>query len=120
VQQLNAMASGSPIAQQVPRLLQAIMAGNIAALSADFTLFMPANYNAGTPWQLGLQAKDPQLRASMGNITLSGDTLLRSLIITSSQADISDYTQIQFLDAQQGPLSTTELELFSLGSESNQ
>lgn len=120
VQQLNAMASGSPIAQQVPRLLQAIMAGNIAALSADFTLFMPANYNAGTPWQLGLQAKDPQLLASMGNFTLSGDTLLRSLIITSSQADISDYTQIQFLDAQQGPLSTTELELFSLGSESNQ
>jgi hypothetical protein len=120
VQQLNAAASGSPIAQQFPRLLQAIMAGDLDALSADFNLFMPATQQAGAPWQLGLQAKDPQVRASMGNITLSGDSQLRSLIMTSSQADSSDYTQIQFIDALQGPLSASELELFSLGSESAQ
>jgi hypothetical protein len=120
VQQLNAAVSGNPIAQQLPRLLQAIMAGDIDALSADFALFMPAEPPKNASWQLGLQAKDPQVQASMGNITLSGDTQLRSLIMTSSQADISDYTQIQFIDPQQGPLSASELALFSLGNESVQ
>jgi hypothetical protein len=120
VQQLNAATSGSPMVQQLPRLLQAIMAGDIDALSAEFNLFMPATQKAGAPWQLGLQAKDPQLQASMGNITLSGDSQLRSLIMTSSQADSSDYTQIQFIDVLQGPLSASELELFSLGNESAQ
>jgi hypothetical protein len=120
VQQLNAAVSGNPIAQQLPRLLQAIMAGDIDALSANFALFMPAKTPKNASWQLGLQAKDPQVQASMGNITLSGDTQLRSLIMTSSQADIRDYTQIQFIDPQQGPLSASELALFSLGNESVQ
>jgi len=130
VQHLNAGANGNPIAQQLPRLLQAIMAGDIAALSADFKLFMPAiqfatqsatqptTQSANRSWQLGLQAKDPQVQSSMGNITLSGDTLIRSLIMTSNQADISDYTQIQFTQTQQGPLSEAELALFNLGNES--
>jgi hypothetical protein len=126
IQHFSAGANGNPIAQQLPRLLQAIMAGDIAALSADFNLFMPATQLATQPetqpenrsWQLGLQAKDPQVQSSMGNITLSGDTLIRSLIMTSNQADISDYTQIQFTLTQQGPLSETELALFSLGNES--
>ncbi|AZG74970.1 outer membrane lipoprotein carrier protein LolA [Shewanella livingstonensis] len=120
VQQLNAAASGSPIAQQLPRLLQAIMAGDIDGLSADFNLFMPATQQAGAPWQLGLQAKDPQVQASIGNITLSGDSQLRSLMMTSSQADNSDYTQIQFIDVQQGPLSASELALFNISNESAQ
>lgn len=118
IQHLSATASSSPIAQQLPRLLQAIMAGDIDTLSADFNLFMPVTHKAGTPWQLGLQAKAPQVQASMGNITLSGDTQLHTLVMTSSRADISDYTQIRFIDAQQGPLNDTELALFSLGSES--
>ncbi|WP_137223587.1 outer membrane lipoprotein carrier protein LolA [Shewanella sp. MEBiC00475] len=126
IQHFNAGANGNSIAQQLPRLLQAIMAGDIDALSADFNLFMPAAQSVIQPatkpenrsWQLGLQAKDPQVQSSMGNITLSGDTLIRSLIMTSNQADISDYTQIQFTLTQQGPLSETELALFSLGNES--
>ena len=118
IQHLSATASSSPIAQQLPRLLQAIMAGDIDTLSADFNLFMAATHKVGAPWQLGLQAKDTQVQASMGNITLSGDTQLRSLIMTSSRTDISDYTQIQFIDAQQGPLNDIELALFKLGSES--
>ncbi|MBB1437863.1 outer membrane lipoprotein carrier protein LolA [Shewanella sp. SG41-4] len=122
VQHLNAAGSGNPIAQQLPRLLQAIMAGDIDALSADFKLFMPATQSAtqstSRSWQLGLQAKDPQVLSSMGNITISGDTLIRSLIMTSNQADVRDYTQIQFTQTQQGPLSETELALFSLGNES--
>jgi hypothetical protein len=130
IQHFSAGANGNPIAQQLPRLLQAIMAGDIDALSADFNLFMPAAQSVIQPviqpatkpenrsWQLGLQAKDPQVQSSMGNITLSGDTLIRSLIMTSNQADISDYTQIQFTLTQQGPLSETELALFSLGNES--
>ncbi|MGI2224031.1 outer membrane lipoprotein carrier protein LolA [Shewanella frigidimarina] len=130
IQHFSAGANGNPIAQQLPRLLQAIMAGDIDALSADFNLFMPAPQSAtqsviqpatkpaDKSWQLGLQAKDPQVQSSMGNITLSGDTLIRSLIMTSNQADISDYTQIQFTQTQQGQLSEAELALFSLGNES--
>lgn len=122
IQHFSAGANGNPIAQQLPRLLQAIMAGDIAALSADFNLFMPATQPANQPanrsWQLGLQAKDPQVQSSMGNITLSGDTLIRSLIMTSNQADVRDYTQIQFTQTQQGQLSEAELALFSLGNES--
>jgi hypothetical protein len=126
IQHFSAGANGNPIAQQLPRLLQAIMAGDIAALSTDFNLFMPATKSADKPetqpenrsWQLGLQAKDPQVQSSMGNITLSGDTLIRSLIMTSNQADVRDYTQIQFTQPQQGPLSEAELALFSLGNES--
>ena len=126
IQHFSAGANGNPIAQQLPRLLQAIMAGDIAALSADFNLFMPATQLATQPetqpenrsWQLGLQAKDPQVQSSMGNITLSGDTLIRSLVMTSNQADVRDYTQIQFTQTQQGQLSEAELALFSLGNES--
>ncbi|MGI2106440.1 outer membrane lipoprotein carrier protein LolA [Shewanella frigidimarina] len=122
IQHFSAEANGNPIAQQLPRLLQAIMAGDIDALSADFNLFMPATQSVNKPenrsWQLGLQAKDPQVQSSMGNITLSGDTLIRSLIMTSNQANVRDYTQIQFTQTQQGPLSETELALFSLGNES--
>jgi hypothetical protein len=126
IQHFSAGANGNPIAQQLPRLLQAIMAGDIAALSADFNLFMPATQLATQPetqpenrsWQLGLQAKDPQVQSSMGNITLSGDTLIRSLIMISNQADVRDYTQIQFTQTQQGQLSEAELALFSLGNES--
>ncbi|WP_351008536.1 outer membrane lipoprotein carrier protein LolA [Shewanella sp. S1-58-MNA-CIBAN-0166] len=122
IQHFSAGANGNPIAQQLPRLLQAIMAGDIDALSADFNLFMPAAQPANQPanrsWQLGLQAKDPQVQSSMGNITLSGDTLIRSLIMTSNQADVRDYTQIQFTQTQQGQLSEAELALFSLGNES--
>jgi hypothetical protein len=130
IQHFSAEANGNPIAQQLPRLLQAIMAGDIDALSADFNLFMPtaqsatqsviqpATKPADKSWQLGLQAKDPQVQSSMGNITLSGDTLIRSLIMTSNQAKVRDYTQIQFTQTQQGPLSETELALFSLGNES--
>jgi hypothetical protein len=122
IQHFSAGANGNPIAQQLPRLLQAIMAGDIDALSVDFNLFMPAAQSVIQPenrsWQLGLQAKDPQVQSSMGNITLSGDTLIRSLIMTSNQADVRDYTQIQFTLTQQGPLSETELALFSLGNES--
>ncbi|MFT6256361.1 outer membrane lipoprotein carrier protein LolA [Shewanella sp. AC34-MNA-CIBAN-0136] len=122
IQHFSSGANGNPIAQQLPRLLQAIMAGDIAALSADFNLFMPATQLATQPenrsWQLGLKAKDPQVQSSMGNITLSGDTLIRSLMMTSNQADVRDYTQIQFTLTQQGPLSETELAFFSLGNES--
>jgi hypothetical protein len=122
IQHFSSGANGNPIAQQLPRLLQAIMAGDIAALSADFNLFMPATQLATQPenrsWQLGLKAKDPQVQSSMGNITLSGDTLIRSLIMTSNQADVRDYTQIQFTQTQQGQLSEAELALFSLGNES--
>ncbi|WP_350996709.1 outer membrane lipoprotein carrier protein LolA [Shewanella sp. TB7-MNA-CIBAN-0143] len=126
IQHFSSRANGNPIAQQLPRLLQAIMAGDIAALSADFNLFMPATQLATQPetqpenrsWQLGLQAKDPQVQSSMGNITLSGDTLIRSLIMISNQADVRDYTQIQFTQTQQGQLSEAELALFSLGNES--
>jgi hypothetical protein len=130
IQHFSSGANGNPIAQQLPRLLQAIMAGDIAALSADFNLFMPATQLATQPaiqpatkpadksWQLGLQAKDPQVQSSMGNITLSGDTLIRSLIMISNQADVRDYTQIQFTQTQQGQLSEAELALFSLGNES--
>ena len=116
VQYLSAAASGNPITLQLPRLLQAIMAGDINALSTDFALFMPSE-NTGSVWQLGLQAKDPQVHASMGNITLSGDTHIRTLIMTSQQANISDYTYIQFTDTEQGPLRDSELALFSLNSE---
>ncbi|GGP56718.1 hypothetical protein GCM10009347_24140 [Shewanella algicola] len=116
VQQLSAAASGNPIAQQLPRLLQAIMAGDINALSADFRLFMPTE-TTGSVWQLGLQAKDPQVHAAMGNITLSGETHIRSLIMTSQQTDISDYTYIQFTNTEHGPLSDSEFVLFSLNSE---
>ena len=126
IQHFSAGANGNPIAQQLPRLLQAIMAGDIDALSADFSLFMLATQSINKPetqpadksWQLGLQAKDPQVQSSMGNITLSGDTLIRSLIMTSNQANVRDYTQIQFTQTQQGPLSEAELALFSLGNES--
>ena len=116
VQQLSAATSGNPIAQQLPRLLQAIMAGDINALSTDFALFMPTE-KTGSAWQLGLQAKDPQVHAAMGNITLSGDTHIRSLIMSSQQANISDYTHIQFTDTEQGALSDSELALFNLNSE---
>ncbi|WP_160051934.1 outer membrane lipoprotein carrier protein LolA [Shewanella litoralis] len=115
VQQLSSAASGNPIAQQLPRLLQAIMAGDINALSADFRLFMPTE-TTGSVWQFGLQAKDPQVHAAMGNITLSGDKHIRTLIMTSQQTDISDYTYIQFTNTEQGPLSNSELALFSLSS----
>ncbi|MGB6135013.1 MAG: outer membrane lipoprotein carrier protein LolA [Shewanella sp.] len=116
VQQLSAAASNNPIAQQLPRLLQAIMAGDINALSTDFALFMPTE-KTGPLWQLGLQAKDPQVHAAMGNITLSGDTHIRTLVMTQQQANISDYTYIQFTDTEQGPLSDRELALFSLNHE---
>ena len=89
-----------------------------ATQSATQSVIQPATKPADKSWQLGLQAKDPQVQSSMGNITLSGDTLIRSLIMTSNQANVRDYTQIQFTQTQQGPLSEAELALFSLGNES--
>jgi outer membrane lipoprotein-sorting protein len=114
---LETQKQQNPLAQQLPELLQAIMSANVAALEQKFELYLKRTNEL---WYLGLKPRDALIQNALGTLVLSGDTQLRSLLMLTAadaqdqQGDSvsGDFTEIQFIDTVQGPLTATELAQF--------
>jgi hypothetical protein len=106
------------LAEKLPQLFHAILTGDIAQLSGEFTLYFAEQDKL---WTLGLSPQDPALKSAMGYMIIAGDQHITSLTMLSQLPATDteqDYTQILFIQVEQGPLSAKELAWFSLVTQS--
>ncbi|QUN05717.1 outer membrane lipoprotein carrier protein LolA [Shewanella yunxiaonensis] len=93
------------LASLLPKLMQALLAGNIEYLQQHFALYLQQQ----SSWQLGLIAKDSQLKTVLPRLILSGEAQPQQLLMLGRHGDLSD---IRFSQIHTGPLSSAEQLLF--------
>lgn len=94
-------ASSSPGMAAVNALLMALVAGDLDALAARFTLKETLRGDAG--WSLALQPRDATLKQAFSSIVLDGDRYVRGVEIVEPGGD---RTRIRFAALREAPPAT--------------
>ena len=94
-------ASSSPGMAAVNALLMALVAGDLDALAARFTLQETLRGDAG--WSLALQPRDATLKQAFSSIVLDGDRYVRGVEIVEPGGD---RTRIRFAALRESPPAT--------------
>ena len=94
-------ASSSPGMAAVNALLMALVAGDLDALAARFTLKETLRGDAG--WSLALQPRDATLKQAFSSIVLDGDRYVRAVEIVEPGGD---RTKIRFAALRESPPAT--------------
>lgn len=94
-------ASSSPGMAAVNALLMALVAGDMDALAARFTLKETLRGDAG--WSLALQPRDATLKQAFSSIVLDGDRYVRGVEIVEPGGD---RTRIRFAALRESPPAT--------------
>ena len=94
-------ASSSPGMAAVNALLMALVAGDLDALAARFTLKETLRGDAG--WSLALQPRDATLKQAFSSIVLDGDRYVRGVEIVEPGGD---RTRIRFAALRESPPAT--------------
>ena len=96
-------ASSSPGMAAVNALLMALVAGDLDALAARFTLKETLRGDGG--WSLALQPRDATLKQALSSIVLDGDRYVRSVEIVEPAGD---RTRIVFSGLREAPPATRQ------------
>jgi len=117
VSQAGSNQGAATIAQTMPKLLSALLSGNLNELSENFNLYLKPNdsqngsqENSQHPWQLGLIPKDPLLIKAIPQMVLEGEEQVSALTLLSNNGDKS---RIEFEQISKAPLSEEQLLLLS-------
>ncbi|ACA88854.1 outer membrane lipoprotein carrier protein LolA [Shewanella woodyi] len=105
------------LAETMPKLLKALLSGEITALNDQFNLYLIHSKESTTSsslqvngWQLGLVPKDPLMLKVIPQMVLQGENQLRSLTLLSSNGDTS---RIEFEQINSDPLDEEMKQLIS-------
>ncbi len=101
----NQQASG--LAQMMPALMSALLQGQLAPLTEQFSVHLLQDEQA---WQLGLIPLDPLLAKGIQGLVLQGDMQINRLTLLNQNGDRS---QINFEQINNTPLTPTQLAYFS-------
>ncbi len=94
--------------QEMPKLMNALLTGNLQQLNKQFKLFYkPA---AQQQWQLGLIPLDQNIRKAIPKMVLSGKHHIDSLVLLNNNGDT---TRIEFDNLSNQSLTTKELAYFN-------
>lgn len=108
--------SGSQMSEVMPKLLNALLSGDIQQLEQHFNLSLvqvqvQAQTGAGVNhWQLGLKPIDPMIAKALPKLVLVGDAKIQSLVLFSANGDRSE---IAFSTIDERPLSSSDKARFS-------
>ncbi|MGS0679935.1 outer membrane lipoprotein carrier protein LolA [Shewanella sp. 125m-7] len=106
--------SGNSLSDVMPKLLNALLSGDIEQLEQHFTLsLLLGEKTAGdTPqqWQLGLRPRDPLLEKAMPQMVLAGNKQIQTLVLFSRNGDRS---RIEFSAINDKPLTAADKQGFS-------
>ena len=103
--------SANMMSDIMPKLLSALLSGDINQLEAHFTLSLQLDTKAGSEeqWQLGLTPIDPMLAKALPKMVLAGSQQIQTLVLFSANGDRS---QIEFSALDESPLSTQDTARF--------
>jgi hypothetical protein len=104
-------AAGNETFVSLASALNAIFTGNAAALEEQFDRFFVGEKPPGTLWTIGLRPREKAVRLFAEEITLSGDGLLRSIVIYERDGGSTAYALSNHLFPPE--LESGELSLFS-------
>jgi len=117
VSKAGANQGAAAIAQTMPKLLSALLSGNLSDLAEHFNLYLKADDTRNTPqadetahWQLGLIPKDPLLIKAIPQMVLEGEEQVSALTLLSNNGDSS---RIEFKQICQAPLNEEQRLLLS-------
>ncbi|MCK8046551.1 outer membrane lipoprotein carrier protein LolA [Shewanella sp. 1CM18E] len=111
--------SANMLSDIMPKLLNALLSGDITALKQHFelSLIMPSaktnnvsSSPASTQWQLGLKPLDAIVQKAMPKLVLTGAQQIQSLVLFS---DNGDRSQIEFSAVNDSPLSDADKARYS-------
>lgn len=94
------------LARTIPLLMSALLRGDIAPLSQQFSLHL---IQEASGWQLGLIPKDPMLAQALPKMVMQGQSQIKSLTLLNSNGDRS---LIEFEQISEQPLSPQQRALF--------
>ncbi|WP_394148194.1 outer membrane lipoprotein carrier protein LolA [Shewanella atlantica] len=116
VSRADSAQGAASLAQTMPKLLSALLSGNLSQLSEHFHLYLKAGDTDEEPreesefWQLGLIPKDPLLLKAIPKMVLEGAIQVSALTLLSNNGDRS---RIEFEQISKAPLSEEQLALLS-------
>jgi|GEM_PF-251011 len=117
VSQAGSSQGAATIAQTMPKLLSALLSGNLNELTENFNLYLESNHSQNSTqektrhrWQLGLIPKDPLLTTAIPQMVLEGEEQVSALILLSTNGDSS---RIEFEQINNAPLSKEQRLLLS-------
>ena len=104
--------SGNQMSDVMPKLLNALLSGDIQQLEQHFNLSLvrPETNSADSLWQLGLQPIDPIIAKALPKMVLIGNENIQSLVLFSVNGDRSE---IAFSAINELPLSPSDEARFS-------
>ncbi|ABZ74948.1 outer membrane lipoprotein carrier protein LolA [Shewanella halifaxensis HAW-EB4] len=112
--------SGNQISDVMPKLLNALLSGDIQQLEQHFSLSLLLEPNtegqAPQQWQLGLKPTDPLLEKAMPQMVLAGNEQIQTLVLFSRNGDRS---RIEFSAIDESPLTAADKQRFSPASLSD-
>jgi len=117
VSQAGSNQGAAAIAQTMPKLLSALLSGNLSELSEHFNLYLRADDTLNEPrtdetahWLLGLIPKDPLLIKAIPQMVLEGEKQASSLTLLNNNGDSS---RIEFKQINKAPLNEEQRLLLS-------
>lgn len=106
--------SGNQMSELMPKLLNALLSGDIKQLEQYFTLSLQLAPNtegqATQQWQLGLKPTDPLLEKAIPQMVLAGDEQIQTLVLFSRNGDRS---RIELSAIDESPLTAADKQRFS-------
>lgn len=106
--------SSSQMAELMPKLLNALLSGDIQQLEQHFNLSLlltPNTEGQNTQqWQLGLKPTEPLLEKAMPKLVLAGNEQIQTLVLFSRNGDRS---RIEFSAIDESPLTAADTQRFS-------
>ena len=106
-------AEGNETFLRLAEALSAVFSGNARGLMDNFKVYFTIdNSVSGGAWKLGLSPLDRAISTFAAKITMSGDTVIRSIVIDEQSGDTIKYTMSQHSHPVE--LSGNEKALFTL------
>ncbi|WP_299802732.1 outer membrane lipoprotein carrier protein LolA [uncultured Shewanella sp.] len=104
--------SGSQMSDVMPKLLNALLSGDIEQLEQHFNLSLvrAETNSADSLWQLGLQPIDPLIAKALPKMVLIGNENIQSLVLFSANGDRSE---IAFSAIDERPLTPSDKARFN-------
>jgi len=110
-QKTRVSAQGNETFLRLADVLNAVFSGNAQGLLENFEVYFSAG-NAVSGWVLGLSPLDKAISTFAARITMSGDEVIRNILINEQSGDITAYTLSNHIHPTE--LNDYEKSLFAL------
>ena len=105
-------AEGNETFLRLAEVLSAVFSGNAQGLLDNFDIFFTVKNSAGRAWEMGLSPRDRAISSFAAKITMSGDDVIRSIMINEQSGDITKYVLSNH--SHPAELNVNEKALFAL------